>query len=58
MDVMQLLGQFADWQCTNQSPLTLEQAQFLLENEEHEAFCYDHSLYHSLMDYRDHLVEE
>lgn len=38
--------------------LTFEEVQFLCDNEEHEVFMFDFSLYRDLMDYRDHLQEE
>jgi hypothetical protein len=58
MDVNQLVVKFQEWDRTNQNGLTHEETQFLLENEEHEAFAFDFGLFRSIMDYADYLHDE
>lgn len=53
-----LIAKFKKHQVSNSESLTFNEAQFLCENEDHEAFMFDSSLYTDIMDMRDHLEEE
>ena len=58
MNVNELIKQYKSWECTGNNPLTKLEVRFLLENEEHEAFFMEWSLYQDLMNYEDHLLSE
>jgi hypothetical protein len=58
MTVTNLIKKFNDYQVNNTNTPTLEEMQFLCENEEHEAFFFDYYLFRDIMDFRDHLEIE
>jgi hypothetical protein len=57
MTVEKLVVQFKNFEAGYDCPPTLEEVQFLCQNEEHEIFMFDHCLYRDIMDFRDHLEE-
>lgn len=52
MDVTTLVKKFNDYQYGGEE-LTLEELNFLCDNEEHEAFMFSFSLYRDILDLRD-----
>mgnify|MGYP000456584262 CR=1 FL=1 len=58
MNVTNLIEKFKSYNETNKNQPTIEELIFLLENEDHEAFMIEYSLYSDIMDLRDHLEEE
>jgi len=57
MQVEKLVAKFNNYQMTGQNGPTLEEAQFLCENEEHDIFFFDSYTYRDILDYRDYLVD-
>jgi hypothetical protein len=53
-----LINKFKGYQVGRNKGLTMDECQLLLENEDHECFMLDYSLYSDIMDYRDHIYEE
>jgi hypothetical protein len=58
MTVEKLIVKFKNFEAGYEYPPTLEEVQFLCQNEEHELFAFDYSLFRDIMDFRDHLELE
>ena len=58
MQVINLIKKFEQYEMTGENPLTMKEAQFLCENEDHDAFFFDYTTYRNIMDFRDHLELE